>query len=115
MENKPENIFLVHGEYGAQQALKSEILDRYNINTVIPDYEETYTIDGKLVESNIPKYKSTRFDILEMLSILKQDVEDVSNSVKVEMKQASDQTELEIIKSKLEELKQSLEKIKSIK
>ncbi len=115
MEKKPENIFLVHGEYGAQQALKSEIIDRYNINTVIPDFEETYTFDGKLVEANMPKYKSTRFDILEAISILKQDVEDLSKSVKTEIKQTVDQEELESIQKQLAELKLSLDKIKSRK
>ena len=115
MEKKPENIFLVHGEFAAQQSLKSEIIDRYNINTVIPNFEETYTIDGNLTDINMPKYKSTRFDILETLSMLKQDVEDMSTSVKSEIKRIVDQEELEVIQAKLEEIKEKLLSLKNNK
>ena len=112
MKNKPENIFLVHGEYASQQALKAAILDKFNINTVIPDFEETYTFDGKLIDANMPKYKSTRFDILEALSMLKQDIEEVSTSVKNEIKQTSEESELESIQSRLDELKRLIDNLK---
>ena len=112
MKNKPENIFLVHGEYASQQALKAAILDKFNINTVIPDFEETYTFDGRLIDANMPKYKSTRFDILEALSMLKQDIEEVSTSVKNEIKQTSEESELESIQSRLDELKRLIDNLK---
>ena len=82
MQDKPKNIFINHGEFISQQVLKNYITERFNIPVTIPNYEDTYTIDGNFVGSKQVTYKSTRFDILEMLSFLKQDVDDVSNLVK---------------------------------
>ena len=56
----------------------------------------------------MPKYQSTRFDILEMLSYLKQDVDDVSNTVKAEIKNNPDENDLLKILRKLEEVKAAL-------
>ena len=108
MNKKPSNIFLVHGEYSGQQALKASIEEEFGIKTIIPDFEETYTADGKLLEGVMPKYQSTRFDILEMLSYLKQDVDDVSNTVKAEIKNNPDEKDLLKILRKLEEVKTAL-------
>ena len=108
MNKKPSNIFLVHGEYSGQQALKASIEEEFGIKTIIPDFEETYTADGKLLEGVMPKYQSTRFDILEMLSYLKQDVDDVSNTVKAEIKNNPDENDLLKILRKLEEVKAAL-------
>ena len=95
-------------EYSGQQALKASIEEEFGIKTIIPDFEETYTADGKLLEGVMPKYQSTRFDILEMLSYLKQDVDDVSNTVKAEIKNNPDENDLLKILRKLEEVKAAL-------
>ena len=112
MNKKPEIIFLVHGEYEAQQSLKNKIQEDFNIRTIIPNFQESYTMDGELIASKMPKYKSTRFDILETLSFLKQDVEDMAKSVKKEIKNNVDSNDLQEIKKKLEELKDVLASIK---
>ena len=112
MKNKPKNIFLVHGEYISQIALKNEILEKFGIVSVIPSLEETYTLDGKLLKTQV-KYNSTRFDILEELSFLKQDIDDVTNLVKSELKHYNSEIELETIKSKLDEIKEAIAGIKT--
>mgnify|MGYP003288669026 CR=1 FL=1 len=114
MEKKPKNIFLVHGEYSGQQALKNSITEEFGINVVIPDYQETYSIDGELLESKASKYKSTRFDILEMLSFLKEDVDNMTNKVKSEIKNNVDSGDLKSIFKELEQVKEALEKVKNI-
>ena len=115
MEKKPKNIFLVHGEFSAQQAFKNTVFDRFKIPCIIPSYEESYNIDGELIESLIPTYKSTRFDILELLSFLKQDVDDMTNSVKAELKNNIETNELMEIKSRLDNVRLALEAVKSRK
>ena len=112
MDKKPKNIFLVHGEYSAQQAFKNEVYDRFKIPCVIPAYEESYSIDGKLIEKLITEYKSTRFDILELLSFLKEDVDNMTNSVKAELKNNLDTDDLIQIKEKLDEVKEALRAVK---
>ena len=114
IEEKPNNIFLVHGEYSGQQALKNTINEELGINVVIPDYQETYSLDGELLESNVSKYKSTRFDILEMLSFLKEDVDNMTNKVKSEIKNNTDSNDLKVIFKELQVVKESLEKVKNI-
>lgn len=111
MDKKPDNIFLVHGEYLSQQSLKSEIIDKFGIPVSIPDYEDTYTIEGELVKSTVSTYTSTRFDILELLSFLKQDVDDVSNKIKTDLKNNIKTEELAEIQKKLNEAKESLRKV----
>lgn len=108
MQNKPHNIFINHGEIVAQQVLKTYINEKFNIPVTIPGYEDTYTIDGEFVGTKQLTYKSTRFDILEMLSYLKQDVDDVSNMVKSEIKTTVDTNTLKDIYQKLDEVKKAL-------
>lgn len=115
MQEKPRTIFLVHGEYSGQQALKSEIDIKYHIPCIIPGFEETYTMDGFLSATQSTTYKSTRFDILESLSYLKQDVDEMTNAVKSELKHNTETNELKEIQLRLDELKQALAKIKEIK
>jgi metallo-beta-lactamase family protein len=47
-------IFLVHGEYGAQQALAEKIRERFGIRARIPDYlEEVTLVPGKEVAARL--------------------------------------------------------------
>lgn len=111
-KKKPENIFIVHGEYEAQEVFKDEITKKFGIKTYIPSYEETYDISGELIHTKHPSYKSTRFDILEMLSFLKQDVDDMTNSVKSEIKNNIEISDLVTILEKLEEVKKAISNVK---
>ena len=114
MQDKPKNIFINHGEFISQQVLKNYITEKFNIPVTIPNYEDTYTIDGNFVGSKQVTYKSTRFDILEMLSFLKQDVDDVSNLVKSEIKTSVDSDTLNDIYKKLDEVKKALSDTRKI-
>lgn len=114
MQDKPKNIFINHGEFISQQVLKNCITEKFNIPVTIPNYEDTYTIDGDFVGSKQVTYKSTRFDILEMLSFLKQDVDDVSNLVKSEIKTSVDPDTLSDIYKKLDEVKKALSDTRKI-
>lgn len=113
MNKKPKNIFLVHGEYTGQQTLKNTINEEFGINVVIPDYQETYSVNGELLENKVSKYKSTRFDILEMLSFLKEDVDEMTNKVKIDIKNNANTEELKQIYEKLIEVKDVLNKVKN--
>ncbi len=114
INKKPDNIFIVHGEYNAQIAFKETITNTFGINCIIPDFEQTYTDDGRLIENNILSYKSTRFDILETLSFLKQDVDDMTNTIKSNLKNNIDNIDLKEIQNKLDEVKVALSNAKRI-
>ncbi|MEG1705191.1 MAG: MBL fold metallo-hydrolase [Clostridia bacterium] len=114
MSQKPRNIFIVHGEYLGQQVFKNELLNKFGISAIIPSLEETYTLDGVLKETKAT-YNSTRFDILEELSFLKQDIDDVTNIVKSEIKHSTEGEDLHGIQAKLAELQDAIESLKSLK
>ncbi len=105
MEKKPKNIFIVHGEEIAQNAFKQYILEKFGIDAIIPSLEESYTLDGKLLSKQAPTYTSARLDIMEVLSTIKQDVDDLSNTVKGEIKNNLSMEDLNKIQQKLAELK----------
>ena len=65
-----------------------------------------------MLESKI-KYNSQRFDILETLSFLKQDVDDMTNSVKAEIKHNIEPDTLAEIRDKLEEVKKAINNLKN--
>lgn len=114
IKEKPKNIFIVHGEYLGQQIFRSEILNKFGINSIIPNIEETYTLEGQIIETKAT-YHSTRFDILEELAFLKQDIDDVTNIVKTEIKHNVGDDDLQSLKDKLAEIQQAIANIKGTK
>ncbi|MEG1008805.1 MAG: MBL fold metallo-hydrolase RNA specificity domain-containing protein [Clostridia bacterium] len=111
MKNKPKNIFLVHGEYLGQQSLKTELEKRFDIPVIIPSMEECYTIDGIALEKH-ETYNSTRLDILEKLTYLKNNMDTLTNTVKADLKHNVTDNDMLSIKDKLDEIQKALELIK---
>ncbi|MBN1613957.1 MAG: MBL fold metallo-hydrolase [Deltaproteobacteria bacterium] len=68
-ENRQMQIFLVHGEYAAQQALAARIRELYGFEAVIPDYlEEIDLIPGEeLKRVGPPERAAPRIDWEELL------------------------------------------------
>lgn len=112
---KPKNIFLVHGEYTGQLKLQAEIEERYGIKCIIPELEDSYTITDEKVavkdKFNL-KYVSSRFEVLELLSDLKLDIDDMTNVIKGQLKHNVEEDELVSIREKLQTLKESIENMK---
>ena len=74
-----------------------------------------YTItDDKVCEKdkfNL-KYVSSRFEVLELLSDLKLDIDDMTNVIKGQLKHNVEEDELVSIREKLQDLKASIENMK---
>ena len=115
IDRKPKKIFLVHGEYEGQKVLQSVIESKFGIETIIPERAEKYYLGSNTYE--MPSYNlsqtNLRLDIYELLSYLKQDMEDVSKSVKFDVKQNITEEELFDIKVRLESLRADLNKVKN--
>ena len=115
LKEKPKTIFLNHGEYESQIALKESIIEKFGIeNVIIPVMEETYLGDGTPTKT-VHKYNITRFDILEELSLLKEEMDNISNVFKSELKNSLTEEELFKLKKQLEELKTVTDKISGMK
>lgn len=114
IDDKPSNVFIVHGEYSSQQAFKDSIEDKFGIKCAIPAYGETFEIDGTIDKSSV-SYKSVRFDVLELLSFLKEDVDNMTNVVKTGLKHGTTDTELHDLVEKLNKVKNDLQDIKNMR
>lgn len=108
MEKKPEQIFIVHGEKDAQTVLKEYIEQGFKINCAIPAYQEQYDMDGKLLSDGHNSYKATRFNILELMASLKEEVDTMSNTVKKNLKSDVQSDYLQTVVAKLKEVQDAI-------
>ena len=108
MDKKPEHIFIVHGEIEAQTVLKEYIEQGFKIDSTIPAYQEQYDMDGKLLHDGKNSYKATRYNILELMASLKEEVDSMTNNVKRNLKSDVDQEYLQLIVDKLKDVQDSI-------
>ena len=88
--NKPQKIFLVHGEEESQEVLEQKIENDAKLPVIIPNYGETYELkqseEVKLtnkLERKIPV--PIRKEVLNRLEKLKSEIIDMDTSVKEDM------------------------------
>ena len=112
---KPKKIFLVHGEYKVQQVLAGVIESKFNIETVIPEREESYVIGKFDTVKKAFKVNGTalKLDLYEQLSYLKQDFESMLTNVKYDIKSNVSLDELLEIQGEIEALRENIGKIRN--
>ena len=108
MKKKPEQIFIVHGELEAQNVLKEYIQQGFKINAINPAYQEQYDVDGTLLSDGKNSYKATRYNILELMTSLKEEVDTMTNNVKRNLKSDVDTEYLQNIVEKLKDVQDSI-------
>ena len=113
---KPKHIFLVHGEPEGQKILKDKILETTDIPVTIPEYGENYKLDDKIsIESRIDianKNRYLRLEVIDRLSTLKEELEDMAAMVKDDIfDEDKKDEEIAAINNKIKELEQQIVKI----
>ena len=88
--NKPQKIFLVHGEEESQEVLEQKIENDAKLPVIIPNYGETYELkqseEVKLTNKLERKIPITiRKEVLNRLEKLKSEIIDMDTSVKEDM------------------------------
>ena len=111
MTKKPDQIFIVHGEVEAQRVLSEYIEQGFKINTTIPAYQEQYDINGTLLSDGKNSYKATRYNILELMTSLKEEVDAMTNNVKRNLKSDVNTEYLQTIVEKLKEVQDSINEV----
>ena len=111
MSKKPEQIFIVHGEKDAQTVLEEYIEQGFKINCCIPNYQEQYDMNGNLLSDGRNSYKATRYNILELMTSLKEEVDTMTNNVKRNLKSDVDAEYLQTIVNKLREVQNSIDRV----
>ena len=100
----------------AVQVKDAEVIkSRFGIDVVIPERDEKYYLGNDKFEKASYNLRETnlRLDIYEMLTYLKQDIEQVSKVVKFDVKQNITEEELFDIKVRLENLKNEIAKVRN--
>lgn len=116
INRKPKRIFLVHGEYEKQQVLSEVLKSKTSIEVIIPERDEMYYLGDKdeFTKANYNlKQTNLRLNIHEMITYLKQDVEQLSKLLKLEMKQGATEEELFEIKVDIENLRSQISIVKN--
>lgn len=90
---KPKQIFLVHGEEESQDVLRDKIETETNLSVTVPNFGETYELNGEVVlthqvERKIPV--TLKSEVLKRLEKLKEEMKDMEVYVREDM----DNTEL---------------------
>ncbi len=109
MKKKPDHIFIVHGEVEAQKVLREYIEQGFRIKSTIPGYQEQYSMDGTLLSDGRNSYKATRYNILELMTSLKEEVDTMTNNVKRNLKSDVDTEYLQTIVEKLKLVQDSID------
>ena len=110
---KPKHIFLVHGEESGQEVLKTRILEETQIAVSIPDFGETYTLDDNLtMEKTVQlpkKYRPLRLEVIERLTTLKEEIEDMYDIVvKEKLDEKINDDEINKLNTQIKELEQRI-------
>lgn len=115
---KPKHIFLVHGEPESQEVLKQKIEETTNIEVTIPNYDETYVLGDKIeriIDEKVIKQKDNKhikLQILERLDILKDEVADMGEMIKEDLKEDRIQdSQIESLSEKIKELERQIVRI----
>ncbi len=113
---KPKHIFLVHGEPEGQKILKEKIVENVEIPVTIPSYGEKYVLDDtiRMTETLDRAYKERylRLEIIDRLATLREELEDMSGMIKVDVfDETKKDEEIEEINNKIKELEQQIVKI----
>ena len=95
--NPPKHIFLVHGEPEGQEELKKKIETECKLPVTIPDFGESYELDGELptLLDMLPEVKEyekefARLDIIDTIESLKEDISDIESIVKEDVLNSKD-------------------------
>lgn len=111
-KKKPRGIFIVHGESDAQEELAAAIVEKFRIDCVIPERGSTYTIDDKqLAKTDYDleiKDRYLRLTILEQLELLKEEFEELTEILKMDLKEEKDDNEILTLKGKLKNLEKAI-------
>ncbi len=109
---KPKHIFLVHGEEEAQEVLKEKIVEETGIAVTIPDWGETYDLDGETELVNQISYEKPtdlRQQILYRLNQIKQELVEMEDFVKQDVENHNlKEADMFRINEKMKELEKNI-------
>ena len=112
--NQPKHIFLVHGEPDSQDVLKGKIEENTGIPVTIPNFGESFSLDGDMPEmlerpQNLREFDDhlLRLDILDAIESMKNEISSMENNVKEGQFEANG-ADIESLSEKIRELQSEI-------
>ena len=112
--NQPKHIFLVHGEPDSQDVLKGKIEENTGIPVTIPNFGESFSLDGDMPEmlerpQNLREFDDhlLRLDILDAIESMKNEISSMENNVKEGQFEANG-ADIESLSEKIRELQNEI-------
>ncbi len=105
---KPRKIFIVHGEERVMDEFSEFIEKKFNIDTVIPDKGEYFTINAaefiKSVREGTRTYQFKRLAVIDILETLKEEFDELADILKSDLKQGKSDAEVDMLYERLKNL-----------
>lgn len=117
IRKKPQKIFIVHGEEDVMKDFSESIKQKFKIDCVIPDKSSSYMITaGSFMEitkdTRIPQQVIfRRLALVELLETLREELEDISDTIRRDLKQELADFEVDNIHTKLKNLEKDMVEI----
>jgi len=113
---KPKQIYLVHGDEEAQLSLSDDINRKFKIPVDIPYHGDVYEITpsrySKVAEIKSPnEYKFARLELLERMETLKEEIEEMSNIIKDDLKRETQDRKVDELTEKIKNLEKQIVQI----
>ena len=112
--NQPKHIFLVHGEPDSQDVLKGKIEENTGIPVTIPNFGESFSLDGDMPEmlerpQNLREFDDhlLRLDILDAIESMKNEISSMEINVKEGQFEANG-ADIESLSEKIRELQNEI-------
>jgi metallo-beta-lactamase family protein len=116
---KPEKIFIVHGEESAMNDFSRFIKDKFsNIEAIIPSRGDSFiitpqrTVEAAGVEYKPEEqYRFIRLELLDIMENLKEELDELAEIIKSDLKRDTTDAEIEQLKIKLKDVEKSIVKV----
>jgi metallo-beta-lactamase family protein len=112
IKRKPKRIFIVHGEEEVMNAFSALIHDTFHIDTIIPSKGESYIVSADKVYESAEKhevnYQFQRLALLELMDNLKEELEELTDIVKADLKKEREDYEIDELRAKLKALEKMM-------
>ncbi|MBE5821225.1 MAG: MBL fold metallo-hydrolase [Clostridiales bacterium] len=112
-KDKVKQIFIVHGEYDSQKALSDLIKEKYYINTEIPQLGDVFEVTadrvhkiGEMVAKDVYRYE--RLELLDRLETLKEELQEMSDYIRKDLKEEQNDEKIKAINGKILELEDQI-------
>lgn len=109
---KPKKIFIVHGEEEGMQEFAETIKENFGIETIIPSKQESFFLSAnrgiQSTEKPEVSYTFKRLAIVELMETLKEEMDELGEILKNDLKQEKEDNEIDELRMKLKALEKTM-------